>query len=320
MKKRLHLGIYLILILSIFFVTAALVNKNTNKWESSEEISFNISGFDGNLSEAIVQDLFRTSISSILDSPAPDGGHSLNEIWVSVNGVEMTFKNAIQQSTDPLCGIASPTTSYSNAPDPSHLGTEIEISAGKSLQDVINNGSLVNIDGNWSDWGACINDQKTRACNNPEPFCGGLDCVGINTQFCGVPLVNGVHTESECNSAGGTVHDAGGGTGICKFPGASCPPDPSEKSDWTQYLSWSSTSRGERIVHLDWFGRRYWSFYTRSHGFSNNDAIESCTNSRCTLGGLNTNCGYNNLGGTHASISCTQPFTLRASRTQIGCY
>ena len=38
----------------------------------------------------------------------------------------------------------------------------------------------------WSDWGTCDTNclkSRTRSCNNPPPFAGGLDCVGNTTEF-----------------------------------------------------------------------------------------------------------------------------------------
>jgi hypothetical protein len=170
-------------------ITATLTTefKRTNKWQSGEDISISVSGFEGTLNESISQDLFRTTIQAIFDSPAPDRGHNINQIWVSVNGIGMTFKDALN-NTD-LCGIDDDTLNISNAPDPSHLGTEIEVTTPydgqtKSLQDSINDGTLVKVDGNWSDWGACSGVSQERTCTNPLPFCGGTDCVGPSTQTC----------------------------------------------------------------------------------------------------------------------------------------
>ncbi len=150
-KSMFLISIFLIVLIGIFITTATLSTqfKLENKWEPSSEISFSTSE---SLEGAITQDLFRASITSLLDSPAPDGGHNLSEIWVSVNGQERTFKDAIE-NTD-LCGFGDNFQGYTspNIPDPSHLGTEIEISTGVSLQDVINDGSLVSIDGVWGTW------------------------------------------------------------------------------------------------------------------------------------------------------------------------
>ena len=47
------------------------------------------------------------------------------------------------------------------------------------------------VDGGWSDWllgncsVSCVKE-KTRSCNNPEPFCGGKNCSGpaLETMKC----------------------------------------------------------------------------------------------------------------------------------------
>jgi hypothetical protein len=119
------------------------VNKNT-KWQSSRDIFFSIPDlFSGDLQNAIETDLFNNPniFASISSPPNIYEGHNSNEIWVSINGTEMTLAEAIL--TKNLCGSANPTTSYINAPDPSHLATEIEIirdGQTESLQDAINEG------------------------------------------------------------------------------------------------------------------------------------------------------------------------------------
>jgi hypothetical protein len=231
-KRVIYFWIFLF---SIFFVTSALVNTSISKWEPSNAISTS----EGNLQEVISGDILRTTDkNSVLDFPALNPGHNLSEVWVSVNGNEMTFKNAIQ-NTD-LCGRTNPKTTYSNPLDPGHLGTEIEISIGKSLQDAINDGTLV---GKWSDWSSCVNDSQTRTC-----FCGtdgSSVCPGSDTEFCGNYLINNNHTENDCTSAGGSVYfifenpACAPGTScplsltptgsFCQFSKSSCP------SDWTEY-------------------------------------------------------------------------------------
>jgi hypothetical protein len=50
------------------------------------------------------------------------------------------------------------------------------------------------------------------------------------------PLVNGVHTGTDCTNDLGVVADADAGNKLCKFSGASCP------AGWTQYQNWSGTN------------------------------------------------------------------------------
>ena len=51
--------------------------------------------------------------------------------------------------------------------------------------------SCTPVDGQWSNWGACSvtacgqTGIQTHTCTNPPPSCGGADCSGPSTQFCG---------------------------------------------------------------------------------------------------------------------------------------
>lgn len=216
MKKR---QIFLIFLLVLIVGVIAISHIDTSRrWESAENITVFIGAFEGDLQNAIDNDLFEGSPKSVgVAIISTSRGHSVEEILVSVNGNEMTFYDAIS-STD-LCGISSPTTSYSTNFDPGHYGTEIEVitiydGQTKSLQDAINDGTLVVIDGDWSTWsdwshpnghsdgsgGTCSvscgtgTQTRTRTCTNPAPFCGGVNCIGssselqdCNTQACPPP-------------------------------------------------------------------------------------------------------------------------------------
>ena len=321
-KRMIYSGIFFVLLMLL--VTSALVNTSISKWEPSNAISTSI----GNLQEVISSDILRTADkNSVLDFPALNPGHNLSEVWVSVNGSEMTFEDAIQ-NTD-LCGIANPRTTYLNPLDPGHLGTEVEISTGKSLQDAINNGSLV---GNWGYWSSCTADYKTRAC-----FCGtdgSSVCPGSSTEFCGTWLYNQVHTAWNCTQAGGSVYSysppcppgyscptvLSPPINFCKFPGSSCPADASAKPDWTQYENWDTTSKttspplrtNALTCYLAW---------TNSHNFANT-LIESCEYHRDIRSGFVTNCNYakTSLNTCPSTLISTSPVYIYATRTEIGCY
>lgn len=43
------------------------------------------------------------------------------------------------------------------------------------------------VDGGWTEWTACLNNQQTRACTNPSPANGGKVCEGPATQGCSIP-------------------------------------------------------------------------------------------------------------------------------------
>lgn len=307
-KRVVYFGIFTVL--SMLIITSVLVNKSTNKWEPAENIKVSMGAFSGNLQEAINQDLFK-GLPKIAQETTFTGikGHGFGDIWIYIEGQERTLKNAIQNTQ--LCGLDDNFQGYSNSPDQSHLGTEIEVTTPydgntKSLQDAINDGTLVAVDGNWTE---CADDYQY--CTNPSPFCGGDNCPGDldgdGIKFCGTYLVNEVHSTNDCTNAGGTVYDTGSAI-ICRLSGSSCP------SGWTQYEGWSRTSRGERIIDSPWWGINYL-HYTNSHGFSNNGNIESCSCDKYFY----TNCGRYSLGTAKGDYpNCPQ--TIRASRVEIGCY
>ncbi len=71
-------------------------------------------------------------------------GHDANQIWVSVNGGEMTLFNALQNNK--LCPKSTSPLTYSYSPadksKPYHFATEILYSPGKNFQQAINEGKL----------------------------------------------------------------------------------------------------------------------------------------------------------------------------------
>ncbi len=213
MKKR-HFVLFLVLILSTFLVTAILVDKNTNKWESADSIFIKLETSQTSLQQAITDSLLKNSPKTTSSTIISSLGHGFENIWVSVNSIEMTFKNAVQNTN--LCGTSTPKTTYSNELDPGHLGTEIEVNIEgvKSLQDSINDGTLAKINGGWdkdfendpnswwSTWthsnsyndgsgGTCSAScgggtqirTRTKTCTNPDPFCGGANCTGSDTEI-----------------------------------------------------------------------------------------------------------------------------------------
>jgi hypothetical protein len=210
------------------------------------------------------------------------------------------------------------------------LATQIEISSGKSLQQGINDGTLAKVDGGWSAWSACVNDYQTRTCNNLSPFCGGANCAGSNTQFCGTYLVNNIHTQNDCTNAGGSVYSyypacAPGyscpqvllAINFCKFPGSSC----SGKGDgtWQQYGNWSTTSRTTSPPLRTDFITCYLA-WTNSHNFAS-ATIESCEYHR-NGGQFLTNCNYakTSLNTCSSTPMSASPTYIYATRTEIGCY
>ena len=71
------------------------------------------------------------------------------------------------------------------------------------------------VDGGWSAWSSCsasacgASGTRTRACNDPAPACGGLDCTGPSSQSCtGGNARNGawqIGTWSRWSACGGSV-------------------------------------------------------------------------------------------------------------------
>lgn len=257
------LSVLLIIAVTLLSVVVyAAVNKSL-EWHPENEVYVNVGGFEGTLQQAIDDGLLKGSGAfSVADvSSVSNLGHSFSDIWVSVNGNEKTLKQAL--SSGDLCGTSSPTTSFLDEADPGHLATEIEVSADgtKSLQDAINDGSIAKVDGGWS---GCVDG--TRTCTNPAPYCGGADCTGDPTQGCVEYLVNGKHTDFDCEDAGGSVYNSGG-TKFCRFYRSSCP------SGWSQYQSWSATSQVSAAAVQECENDKLWRATSGYHGFSN-QAVE----------------------------------------------
>ncbi|PIO08743.1 hypothetical protein COU59_00195 [Candidatus Pacearchaeota archaeon CG10_big_fil_rev_8_21_14_0_10_34_12] len=242
MKKRVKKDIYLlsfVFAVLIFGGVYASVSK-TEKWQSSNNIDISLNDVERTLQNAVDNNLVKGSSLSVGDVVTKQNpGHDFDEIWVSVNGEEMTLSQAL--AGNGLCGVNSPTTTYSNnSLVIGHYATEIEVNVNgtiESLQDAINDGGVAKSNGGWSTWSSCVDGVKTRICNNPSPLCGGADCIGntTSTEGCQIILVNSVHTDLDCANAGGTLESDGSGNYMCKFSTSSCP------NGWTQYQSWSTT-------------------------------------------------------------------------------
>jgi len=197
----------LILVIGIFAISAVVVK--TKAWHDSDHILITVNGFNMTLQEAIDYNVFVDGATQSYTTEIPNPGHSADEIWVSVDDNETTLQDAL--STIGLCGISSPSSSYISSTDLGQFANEIEISSGTSLQDAIDSGELVSVDGDWTGWsgwshpnayddgagGTCSvecgggTQNRTRTCANPEPYCAGADCIGdssesqsCNTQSC----------------------------------------------------------------------------------------------------------------------------------------
>ncbi len=97
-----------------------------------------------------------------------------NEIYVSVEGAEMSLQNAVNGGE--FCCACALTTCVGNTC--SDLGTN-----------QICQGTKPAVDGGWSSWSgwsacsvSCGGGTQTRTCTNPVPLCGGADCAGASTE------------------------------------------------------------------------------------------------------------------------------------------
>lgn len=216
-KKRSIYTIIGLLILIIGIVTINAVVDKTKDWHDSSDILITVDGFNMTLQEAVNDNVFIEGATQSSTTEIPNPGHSADEIWVSINGDEMSLEQAL--STTGLCGSDSPSSSYTESINVGQFASEIEISPGTSLQDVINSGEFccapdctcasnicigdtcidpdcgrtcdgtkVAADGGWSAWSACSvpcgGGTRTRTCTNPVPSCGGVYCVGAGVESC----------------------------------------------------------------------------------------------------------------------------------------
>jgi hypothetical protein len=122
-------------------------------------------------------------------------------------------------------------------------------------------------------------------------ICGAGACLSQIASFvANQPLINNVHNQGACTSAGGTIVPSSGSYPQCRFDAATCP------SGWTQYQSWMTTFG---VVCVDSCG----SCTPPSHTWAN---IGPDT---CTYNG-----GYPCVSSNMFSKTCS------ATITQIGCY
>ncbi len=168
------------LILSMVFTLMIIHARLYGTRHSFGNILINLNGKNVTLEEAVKGDY----LGANSDFPPPgfevnttniSFGHNAEEIWVSINGSEMTLADAIE--TGLLCSLAnSTTTSYSYPrPNPGHYATEIEMDMGdgvtfRTLQYAIDIGFFC---GNYEGYG-----WKTGNWSECSVSCGG----GIQTR------------------------------------------------------------------------------------------------------------------------------------------
>jgi hypothetical protein len=127
------------------------------------------------LQEAIDNDVFISGATQSYTTEIPNPGHSVDEIWISVNGNEMILQDALSIS-DGLCG-SPPTTPYTNSINLGQFASEIEVSPNISFQDAIDNGDF-----------CCIPETCASLgynCGIADDGCGGtLSCGSCYPYLC----------------------------------------------------------------------------------------------------------------------------------------
>jgi hypothetical protein len=201
-KRTLNIILPLLILIIGIFAVYAVVYK-TKGWHSADDFLISIDGYTMSLQEAITNNVFINGATTDYTTSISGTSHNADEIWISVNGNEMTLQYFLSLGSietdvapDGLCGSSS--NPYSNNTNPSHFASEIEVSVHDSimsLQDAIDTGELVSVDGGWSSWSGwstCTvscgggTQTRTRTCTNPTPKCNGANCVGdpTDTQSC----------------------------------------------------------------------------------------------------------------------------------------
>jgi len=191
-KRAIVISIFVFLIAGIFFVNAVSHNAN--------QIVINIDGVDRTLQYAIDNNLLFGGHTYAPASQVPDPGHSANEIWISTDDGEMTLREALSQGVQ-LTRSSFLGYSLFNIPRKFQLATNVILSSGQSLQDVINAGlceshvstECYDYDIYWVD--ACGNRQeKKEDCGYSESATSPERCVPSNYHCDG--LYNLVYTET----------------------------------------------------------------------------------------------------------------------------
>lgn len=125
--------------------------------------------------------------------------HNANEIWVFVDGQEMTLQEAV--STVGLCSVGP--SSYSQPkPNPGHYASEMELSSSKTLQQAIDDSDFCGTTSTYCDSRECGPDTCGGYCGPYYDSCpSGQVCQSgncVSDQYCGDGSCNGAETESSC--------------------------------------------------------------------------------------------------------------------------
>lgn len=251
-----------ILILTLIISSGVVfANLSVQRYHNSLNIGINIDDTPTNLKDAIDNGYIRDNAGLLRQELEEkiNSGHSLSEIFVSVDGDEMTLKQALDNNN--LCGtIESHYTSFINF---GHSADEIEVSDGVSLQDAINSGEF-----------CCTPDCTNKACG--DDGCGGSCEKDID-------YLSSTKTGCDCEAAGGEYVDISGdgsGTSVCRFNAASnanavC------ASGWTQAAQWSTTE-GCSSSDSNWYGND--ANHNVYCGIANPTISGGCVNTACSNG------------------------------------
>ncbi len=130
------------------------------------------------------------------------GEHNPAQIWVSVQGGEMTLLAALQTSSTKLCPNPSLPMTYSGIiPNPGHLATDVVLASNKSLQQAINEGAFC---------GCTPGATRTIDCDYLDGTCRNYNDVNATCQ------ASGTWNTPACNSYTNT------GRGITCPSGSAC--------------------------------------------------------------------------------------------------
>ena len=179
LKRGIIFFAILVLVFSMFSVNARIMHL-------SNDVRVLIDGEGRTLSSAVSGGFLIGQRDSGDPQFISNPGHSSNEIWISIDGSEMTLKEGIS-SPGGLCGSMN-IDSYSSLSIPPlfHLATEIELLSGKTLQQAINDGDFCErfyswYIGTYGDW----NSTNTCAgCRTREVYCRSDDGIQVEDSYC----------------------------------------------------------------------------------------------------------------------------------------
>jgi hypothetical protein len=197
MKRGIKIcSIILLFLMGLSFISAAGTH-------SADVVQIVVDGVQRALNWITIS-LFQTGTHTYTLPVLSIPGHDASSIWVSVKDGEMTLFNALQ-STNKLCPANPVKPSYTSPsiPNPSHLGTEVTLDSGESLQKSIDDENF-----------CCVPNCAEKNCG--DDGCGGVCGTCTLPQICGAigvcgrPCVANYNTPcgaSDCKYAGQVACD-----------------------------------------------------------------------------------------------------------------